>query len=965
MGDGYAAKCAQATLREAEQVVETLEKLLRPADAEAGAPIAVYLSDPLGALPDDQAAASPDLPESLSEQQVGTPGGDDGAIIVRVIRPEAPGEPIVLPLTHLLARRWFGPDSVLGGTLLDGVAGVVAARIGKGPSIEAANQWVRSERAARRSVSVVGRARLEPPANGRARELDLGATSFVAFLLEANGPTALRQFLADYDPNRRDQAAVAAFQRPLGTLEETWLSGLEQRGGDSAFRAFFRHLMPLLRPYWRRELEVLGLMILGLSYGLVLPLSGKYLIDTIIPSGSIGRLTVFILVLAVIYCLNLVVGMRRAYVNNWINQHVLIGMQERMFAKLQRLSHDYYGRAKVGDIMARFSGDITVVQQAMGQVVGVGVYLALSAIAASITLLVLNWLLGLVVLLVVPLFALSYVALGSRLEAASYERQKRMGQAVAILQENVSAYAVIRAFGLEERAVNSYRAVLQGVLKAMLRLVVFAALFETSTALATTMGQLVVLGVGGTLVIKGHLTIGTLLAFIGLLPALFTPVASLANVGQSVQMAAGSLKRIDEVLDEPITIDDAPSAPPLPPVTRDIALEHISFSYDGERPILDDLSLVIEAGSHVAVVGPSGSGKSTIVNLLLRFWDPDQGRVLFDGRDAREVTLASLRGQMSLVFQDTFVFDTTVRENIALARPSASDSDVVSAARAAQLDDYISSLPNGYDTVLGERGVRMSGGQRQRLAIARALLRDPRILILDEATSALDMTTEREIIEALAELARGRTTISITHRLSLAATADRIVVLESGRIAEQGTHSDLVRAGGLYQRLYDEQTGRGAGTDLGAGVERGRALIGDRLRTIPLFAGLSGESLEAMARQLTMERYGAGEVVVRQGEPGDVLYIVSRGETEVVLEGDDGERRLNTLGGGDYFGEMALLTSEPRVATVRTTQPSELFSLTRADFLALLAREPAISRTIGETIASRRTALVQLTAVPA
>jgi CRP-like cAMP-binding protein len=174
-----------------------------------------------------------------------------------------------------------------------------------------------------------------------------------------------------------------------------------------------------------------------------------------------------------------------------------------------------------------------------------------------------------------------------------------------------------------------------------------------------------------------------------------------------------------------------------------------------------------------------------------------------------------------------------------------------------------------------------------------------------------------------------------------------------------------VRAGGLYQRLYDEQMGRGAGTDHGAGVERGRALIGDRLRTIPLFAGLSGESLEAMARQLTMERYGAGEVVVRQGEPGDVLYIVSRGETEVVVESDDGERRLNTLGGGDYFGEMALLTSEPRVATVRTTQPAELFSLTRADFLALLAREPAISQTIGETIASRRTALVQLTALPA
>jgi ABC-type multidrug transport system ATPase subunit len=489
-----------------------------------------------------------------------------------------------------------------------------------------------------------------------------------------------------------------------------------------------------------------------------------------------------------------------------------------------------------------------------------------------------------------------------------------------------------------------------------MRLVVVGSIFDVSISLATTVGQVVVLGVGGYLVMDGQLTIGTLLAFIGLLPSLFQPIAALSGVAQTVQQASGALDRVSELLDEPVTIDDKPGAVPLDPLAHDLRLDDVTFGYEPGQPVLHDLTLTIPAGANVAFVGPSGSGKSTVVNLLLRFYDPDQGRVLLDGRDLREVTVDSVRRQIGLVFQDTFIFDSTVRENIAIGRPDATDAEVADAARAAQLTSYIDALPAGYDTVLGERGVRMSGGQRQRLAIARALLRDPRILILDEATSALDPHTEAEIQETLAAAATGRTTISITHRLTSATSADRIFVLDQGRLVEEGTHADLVDAAGLYQRLYDEQTGRAAP------VLEATATIA-ALRRVPLFASLDADTLASVATRLTRERVAEGAAVVRQGEPGDALYVVARGRLEVLLVVGEEERRVNTLADGDFFGEMALLTGEPRSATVRAVSATELYRLGHDDFTTLLDQEPAMRTAVTQTIRERRNALERIAAV--
>jgi ATP-binding cassette subfamily B protein len=457
---------------------------------------------------------------------------------------------------------------------------------------------------------------------------------------------------------------------------------------------------------------------------------------------------------------------------------------------------------------------------------------------------------------------------------------------------------------------------------------------------------------GGYLVIEGHITLGTLVAFVGLLPSFFQPITALATVGQTIQRATGSMQRVLEVLEEPLDVPDRAGAAELGPVTREIRLEGVSFAYDEGRPILEGIDLVIPAGIHAAIVGPSGSGKSTIVNLLLRFWDPTDGCVRFDGRDIRDVTQASLRRQIGLVFQDTFIFDTTLRENIEIGRPGASDADVAAAGEAARLDGYIESLPAGYDTVMGERGVHMSGGQRQRLAIARALVRNPSVLVLDEGTSALDAQTEREILDTLASLAGSRTTISITHRLSVAARADRVYVLEQGRVVEEGPHEQLVRAGGLYQRLYEEQEGEPR-------LDSAPRLAADtaRLRAVPLFAHLSTDELAAVTRLLVHERYPPGADIVRQGDSGDRLYVIEYGQVDVLVEEEHRERCVNTLEEGDYFGELAVLGEQARSATVRATRPTSLLALSRNDFEELVLRDAGIGLVVAATVARRRAAL--------
>jgi ABC-type multidrug transport system ATPase subunit len=424
----------------------------------------------------------------------------------------------------------------------------------------------------------------------------------------------------------------------------------------------------------------------------------------------------------------------------------------------------------------------------------------------------------------------------------------------------------------------------------------------------------------------------------------------LTSIGQQLQSATGALVRINEVLDEAPEIVDAPEATHLDPLTREIRLANVGFSYSSERRTLEGIDAAIPAGSRVAIVGPTGAGKSSVLALLTRFYDPTEGSVTIDGKDIRNATLASLRGQMGVVFQDTFLFDNTVRENIAMAKPGATDAEVEAAARAAELHEFVVGLPRGYDTLVGERGGRLSGGQRQRLAIARALLRDPAILVLDEATSALDPRTERLIADTLERVSEGRTTIFVTHRLTSIVGYDRIFVIADGRLVEQGTHDELLRRGQVYATLWTEQTGGVVATE--APFDATGALA-----RIPLFAGLGSDQLATAAGRLRAVDLAAGETLP---EGGGRISILRRGQARLLVPDLTGTLApVAQLSPGDAFGVAALLGRESG-AVLEAIGRVGLVVLDDAAMAGLAATIPAVGAALAGAPAAARPAAAPL-----
>ena len=478
------------------------------------------------------------------------------------------------PLTRIAIDPVVRPGSVIVRLVHGRDRGCGRRADQLGPTLQEVKDRIREELTNGRPVSIFAPDAAESGA----------ATSFVAYLLETHGPEPLRRFLTEYDPDRRDQAAVAAYERPLGALEEAWQnSDLQLAGSRRAVGQLLRYLLPLIKPYWLRWLEIALFMAYGIAFTLALPFSFKYLFDTVLPEGRTRTLFIFVSVLFAFFLLNTLIGMRRAYASSWVNQRILLGLQLQMFDRLQRLSHRFYARAKVGDLMSRLSHDLDTVNEAMTALLTQGVFLIFQGVGAAIAAVYLSLLLGVLVLVVVPLFAISYFLLLSRLQRASLAVQTRYGEVLTATQENLSAHQVIKAFGLEERAVSAYRVRLSSLFRSILHLVVIGSLFEASIGTAITLGQLLVLGVGGYLVIQGDLTLGTLVAFVGLMPSLFQPITQLATVGQTIQRATGAMERVLEVLNEPIEVEQLDDAEEAGSLSREIRFEGVSFGYDTDQ----------------------------------------------------------------------------------------------------------------------------------------------------------------------------------------------------------------------------------------------------------------------------------------------------------------------------------------------------------------------------------------------
>jgi len=510
---------------------------------------------------------------------------------------------------------------------------------------------------------------------------------------------------------------------------------------------------------------------------------------------------------AVVFTLAWAGGLAVAWAGVRFGQRVAYDVAADLFDHLQRLSLRYHARQGVGSLIRRIMSDAgaiaAVVQGAMLPV--------LTATLTIVTMLAIMWALSptltLVALTVIPMLLFAMRRYSAPMLERSYEQQLAEGELYETIEQTLTGLPVVQAFGREDLGRTRFAAGARRILDATIAMTWAQFRFKVFVGATIAAGTAAVLWVGAEQGLAGTLTVGSILVFMAYVASLYAPLHTVSHSSTTVAEAAGSAQRVVEVLDAPAEVGDGPGAVVLEDVGGEVRFEGVGFGYGEDRRVLEDVSLVARPGEVVAIVGPTGAGKSTLVSLVPRFFDPDVGRVMLDGHDVRSVQVSSVRAAVSLVLQESFLFPFSIAENIAYGRPGASREEVVAAAEAANAHEFVVGLPEGYDTVVGERGATLSGGERQRVAIARALLKDAPVLILDEPTSALDAQTEGLLLEALERLMAGRTTLVIAHRLSTIRNADRIVVLDRGRVVESGTHGQLLRVDGIYARMHAVQHG--------------------------------------------------------------------------------------------------------------------------------------------------------------
>ncbi len=566
--------------------------------------------------------------------------------------------------------------------------------------------------------------------------------------------------------------------------------------------AVYRRLIGFARPYRRRLVvgALFCLLFAGSTTGLILA-ARRFFERVFNPLERDGAA-----VLAAAFGLILLGLLRGAgdyagrYLIQWVGNRIVMDLRVAMFEHLQRLSLAFFTRRRTGELISRLSNDAALVEHAVAQVLTDIFKQPVVLLGAVAMLFWLNTRLAAAMIILFPLCLLPILLFGRRVRRAARQSQERLADVLSIAQEAISGARVVKAFGMEEYEADRFSRSAREVFRRIMQVA------RARAAIEPIIVELGIIGVALVLLYAWRTRMGVdrFFAFALALMLLYDPVKRLGGIHVTIQHSSAAAERIFEILDTPITVQEAPKAEVFNEPVREVRFEHVEFDY-GEGPVLRDICLVVPAGRRVAIVGGSGAGKTTLVSLLPRFFDVTGGRIAVNGRDVRAFTLVSLRRAMALVTQETVLFNDTIARNIAYGDPSKPFEAIVEAARRAHADEFIRRLPQGYETVIGDRGVRLSGGERQRIAIARALLRDAPILILDEATSALDTESERLVQAALNELMSHRTVFVIAHRLSTIIGADEILVLDRGRLVEQGNHAELLARGGIYRRLYDLQ----------------------------------------------------------------------------------------------------------------------------------------------------------------
>ena len=595
-----------------------------------------------------------------------------------------------------------------------------------------------------------------------------------------------------------------------------FLTEEEKQNSPKVTKELLLRVFSYLKPY-RKQLALVFICIIAASVCSLFPsiLTGN-IVDVLTgknPGGWFGEgISALIRLILVSLALNFgsnLIGVGQTYLNNWIAQHISYDMRNQMYRHLQKMSQRFFTTASQGDIITRMTSDISGVESVVSNTFSSILSNTITLAVALIAMFRKNWILALVGMVVVPLFTLPTRMAGKTRWKLAGKAQECNDEINGILNEtlSVSGQLLVKLFGREQAEYERYEEANNRMIRLNIRERMAGRWFFMLLSTLTTIGPMLLYLVGGILMMKydSSLTVGDITVLVALLGRMYGPVNSLLNIQVDWIRSMAMFTRIFEYYDMKPEIDDRPGAKELKDARGEIRFEHVGFSYDGERKILKDISFTLRSGDCIAIVGPSGSGKSTIVNLIPRLWDATEGQVLFDGTDVRDWTLHSLREEVGVVTQETYLFNGSIRDNLLYAKPEATEEEMIEACRKANILDFIQRQPEGLDTLVGNRGLKLSGGEKQRISIARALLKDPALLIFDEATSALDSISEAAIQKAINPLIEERTSILIAHRLSTILAADEILVVRDGEIVERGTHRELVKAGGTYQELYETQ----------------------------------------------------------------------------------------------------------------------------------------------------------------
>ena len=589
-----------------------------------------------------------------------------------------------------------------------------------------------------------------------------------------------------------------------------FLTDEEKKHMPKVTKGLLLRILSYLKPYWFQFFLVFAAILLSATVGLLPSIITGRIVDQALVGRNMELLIKLLLMAFVTLAASQVIGVLESYINAWISQRIIFDMKNQMYDHLQHMPHSFFTSEKQGDIITRMNSDISGVSSVISGTLSSIVSNVATVVTTLVALFTMSWQLAIVGIVVIPLLILPTRSVGRtrwKLLSESQEKHDEMNQLVNETL-SVSGSLLVKLFAREKVEYDRFVSVNEEVTRLALKEQRSGKWFHVIMGMFTQIGPLLIYFAGGYFIIRSvdpTLTVGTITATVALINRLYRPVQSLLNLQVDFTRSLALFTRIFDYFDMENTIV-SPKNPRKPDVTRkDIIFEHVVFSYDPEKPLLTDIDFTVPGGKMYAIVGPSGSGKSTVVNLIPRLYDVKGGRVAIGGINVKAFDLYYLREQIGVVTQDTYLFNGTIRENLLYAKQDATQEELERACRTASIHDFIVSQPQGYDTVVGNRGLKLSGGEKQRLSIARVILKDPKILILDEATSALDSISENAIQDALETLMQGRTSIVIAHRLSTILKADRILVVKDGVIAEQGTHEELLAQGGVYRELYETQ----------------------------------------------------------------------------------------------------------------------------------------------------------------